>query len=484
MKISALLSIVSSAAATCVLGTTALAQSPAPEPQSSTARPPVEQPPPPGTPRDFRLPDKTTRTLPSGLEITFIEFGETPKVTIAASVRTGNLDEGARTWLADLTGEMMKEGAGDRNSTQIAEQAAQMGGALGVSVGPDETTVAIDVLSEFGPQAVALVADVLRRPRLPESELERLRRNFERQLALSRTQPDALAVEAMLAELFPNHPYGRAYPTPEQLAGYTIQDVRNFHRDNFGALRTHLYVAGRFDRAALARAVDEAFEGWERGPAPFISPPTVAANPGVKLIDRPGAEQSTLRLAIPIVDPTHPDWMGVSLMNTLLGGAFSSRITSNIRENKGYAYSPGSSLNARYRTAYWVQAADVKTDATGPALQEIFAEVERLRREPPGVAELKAMQNYRAGVFILQNATRTALIAQLDYIDLHGLPDDYLTRWVERLYALTPEQISAAANQHLRTDAMTLVVVGDLKVIRSQLEKLPQVTAREKKKAK
>jgi predicted Zn-dependent peptidase len=177
--------------------------------------------------------------------------------------------------------------------------------------------------------------------------------------------------------------------------------------------------------------------------------------------------------------------MGLSLMNTLLGGAFSSRITSNIREQKGYAYSPGSSLNARYRTAYWVQSADVKTDSTGAALKEIFAEIERLRREPPGAEELKAMQNYRAGVFILQNATRTALIAQLDYIDLHGLPDDYLTRWVERLYALTPEKISAAANQQLRTDAMTLVVVGDLKAIRSQLEQLPQVTAQEsKKKAK
>jgi zinc protease len=357
-----------------------------------------------------------------------------------------------------------------------------MGGALGVSVGPDETTVAIDVLSEFGAQAVGLVADVLRRPRLPESELERVRRNFERQLALSRTQPDALAEEAMLAALFPDHPYGRAYPTAGQLAGYTIQDVRNFHRENFGALRTRLYVAGRFDRAALDRAIDAAFAGWERGPATFISPPKVSPTPSIKLIDRPGAEQSTIRLAIPIVDPTHPDWMGISLMNTLLGGAFSSRITTNIREQKGYAYSPGSSLNARYRTAYWVQAADVKTDSTGPALKEIFAEVERLRREPPEARELKAMQNYRAGVFILQNATRTALIAQLDYIDLHGLPDDYLTRWVERLYALTPEKITAAANQQLRTDAMSLVVVGDLKAIRAQLEQLPQVTAREKKK--
>jgi predicted Zn-dependent peptidase len=450
---------------------------------SATADRPVEQPPPPGTPHDFQLPDKVTRTLPNGLEVTFIEFGETPKVTIAAAVRAGNLDEGERTWLADLTGEMMKEGAGDRTSAQIARDAAQMGGALGVSVGPDETTVAIDVLSEYGPQAVALVADVLRRPTLPESELERLRRNFERQLALSRTQPDALANEALLAQLFPNHPYGRAYPTAGQLASYTIGDVRSFHRDNFGALRTRLYVAGRFDRAALDRAIDAAFAGWERGPAPFISPPRVAPQASVELIDRPGAAQSTIRLAIPTVDPTHPDWMSVSLMNTLLGGAFSSRITTNIREQKGFAYSPGSSLNARYRTAYWVESADVKTDSTGPALREIFAEIERLRREPPGAAELKAMQNYRAGVFVLQNATRTALIAQLDYIDLHGLPDDYLTRWVERLFALTPAQITAAAKEQLRTDAMTLVIVGDLAAIRSQLEQLPQLAAHGKKKA-
>jgi zinc protease len=443
--------------------------------QETTPGQSIEKPPAAGTPKDFRLPEKTTRTLENGLEITFIEFGETPKVTVAAAVRAGNLNEGERTWLADITGELMKEGAGERTSTQLAEQAAHMGGALGVSVGPDETTVAIDVLGENGPQAVAMVADVLRRPRLPESELARIRRNFERQLALSRTQPDALAVEAFLAALYGEHPYGRAYPTPEQLASYTIEDVRNFHRGNFGALRTRLYVAGRFDRAAVERAIEESFSGWERGAEPLISPPAARSQAAVRLIDRPGAQQSTIRLGLPVVDPSHDDYLELSLMNTLLGGAFSSRITSNIRENKGFAYSPGSSLNSRYRSAYWVEAADVKTDSTGPALKEVFAEIERLRNEPPPAPELKAMQNYRAGVFILQNATRTALIGQLDYIDLHGLPDDYLTRFVERLYAITPQEISAATRQYVRPEAMTLVVVGDLKVIRDQLKAIPQV---------
>jgi zinc protease len=331
------------------------------------------------------------------------------------------------------------------------------------------------VLSEHGAKAVAMISDVLRRPTLPESELERIKRDFDRELALARTQPQSLAREAFLGVLYPDHPYGRVYPSEAQLRAYTIDDVRRFHGSNFGAARTRLYVAGRFDRAALEAAIDQTFGDWERGPAPVNVPPNPIARAQVKLIDRPDAPQSTILLGIPTIDPSHPSFMNVSVMNTLLGGSFSSRITLNIRESKGYTYSPNSQVSARYRSGYWVEQADVTTDVTGPALKEIFAEIDRLRKEPPSPAELKGIQNYRAGVFVIQNSTRGALIGQLAFIDLHGLPDEYLTCFVERVYAFTPEQISAAAREHIRPEAMTLVVVGDLKKIRAQLEALPQV---------
>ncbi len=435
----------------------------------------VEAPPAPAAPKNFQVPTKEERALPNGLEMTFIEFGAIPKTAITAIVRTGNLNEGDKTWLADLTGELIKEGAGTRSANEIDEAAANMGGSVNLAVGPDQTTISMDVLSEHGSEAVALIADLLRRAQLPESELPRIKRDFQRQLALSRSQPDSLANEAFAALLYPNHPYGKIYPTESQLDGYSMEDVRGFYRDNFGAARTHIYVAGRFDRTAIEQAVEKGFSDWQAGPAPLINPPTGVSKRQIRLIDRPGAPQSTILMGLPVIDPSQPDYLQLSLTNSLLGGEFSSRITSNIRENKGYAYSPRSSLDVHYRSGHWIEEADVTTKDTGNSLKEIYAEIDRLQREPPSAAELDGMKNYRGGIFVLQNATRGALIGQLAYMDLHGLPDDYLTHLVERIYAVTPDQVSAAARKYIRPEDMTLVIVGDLAKVRPQLAKIPQL---------
>jgi zinc protease len=435
----------------------------------------VETPPTPSAPKNFQVPEKSERNLGNGLQLTFVEFGRIPKTAITAVVRAGNLNEGDNTWLADVTGELMKEGAGARDANQIAETAASMGGSVNLSVGPDQTSVSLDVLSEHGEDAVGLIADLLRRPTLPESELARIKRDFGRQLALSRSEPDSLANEAFLAMLYPNHPYGKLYPTEAQLAGYSIDQVRAFHRDNFGAARTHIYVAGRFDRGKIERAIEQGFGDWAAGPAPLVSPPTGVSKRQLRLIDRPGAPQSTIFLGLPAIDPSQAEYLQLSLTNSVLGGEFSSRITSNIRENKGYAYSPQSALDVQYRTGYWIQQADVTTEHTGDSLKEIYAEIDRLQRESPSTQELTGMKNYRAGIFVLQNATRGALIGQLAFMDLHGLPDDYLTHLVERIYAVTPDQVSAAARKYIRPEDMTLVIVGDLAKVRPQLAKLPQL---------
>ena len=434
------------------------------------------QPPPAmGQPKDFELPAKTTRTLDNGVRITFIEYGEIPKVTVTAITRAGNLNEGKNTWLADLTAEMLKEGAGGLDSQQIAQKAASLGGSVGVAVGADETTASMDVLSEKGPEAVALIADVLRRPTFPESEFERVKRNFERQLIQARAVPQSLASEALLATLYPDHPYGRLFPSEEQLRAYTLADVRRFHAENFGAARTRIYVAGKFERAAMEDALAKAFGDWARGPDPLMAPASAVNKASVKLVDRPGAPQSTILMGVPTIDPSHPRYLSVSLTNTLLGGSFISRITTNIREDKGYAYSPASSVAARYRSAYWSEQADVNTPDTGAALGEILKEIDRLRAEPPQATELRGFQNYRAGVFVIQNSTRGALIGQLAFIDLHGLPEEYLTRFVDRVYAFTPQEISAAARDFIDPAQMTVVIVGDLAKVRPQLEAMPRI---------
>jgi predicted Zn-dependent peptidase len=439
-------------------------------------QPQKEKPPEGGTPKAFTLPKKETFTLKNGMRVTLVPYGTVPKVTVSAAVRVGNLNEGAeQIWLANITGSMLKEGTTTRSGEQLAQESARMGGAINVSVGADLTTVGGDVLSEFGPELVGLIADVLEHPLLPASELARMKNDRLRQLTISKTQPGPLANERFRQVLYPNHPYGRMFPTEEMVNRYTIEDVQKFYRDNFGAARTNLYVAGRFDAAAMRKAITQAFEGWPGGKAAVEDVPKPIAARSISLIDRPGAAQSTIYLGLPVVYPGNKDYIALQVTNALLGGSFASRITSNIREAKGYTYSPNSSVSARFHDAYWLQVADVTTAVTGPSLKEIFYEIERLQKEPPTDAELQGIKNYLAGIFVLQNSSRQGVINQLAFVDLHGLDDKYLTTYVQQVFAITPKDVQRIAQTYLLGDKMTLVVVGDKSKVADQVSVFGQV---------
>ncbi len=433
-------------------------------------QPARQAPPAPGTPRDFSLPTVRTFQLDNGMKVTLVPFGTLPKATVQLVVRTGNYNETAeQVWLADLTGDLMQEGTATRTAAQIAQQAAGMGGSLDVVTGLEESSIGGDVLAEFAPGMVALVADVVRNPRLPEAEVPRLKATLARNLAQARTRSQTLALERFRSAMYPNHAYGRLFPTEAMLSGYTAAQARAFYDANFGAARSHLYVAGRFDAAATEAAVRSAFAGWRRGtPAPTV-PAQPVSRRAVYLVDRPGAVQTTLMVGLPVTNPSSPDYPALQVTNALLGGSFGSRITRNIRENKGYTYSPASSVSTRYRDAYWAETADVTTDVTGASLKEIFFEVDRLRDEPPSQEELRGIQNYLAGTFVLQNSTPQGIVGILRFLNLHGLDRGYLENYVRRVYAVTPQDVQRITRTYLSSDKMTIVAVGDRSKITEQL---------------
>ncbi len=431
-----------------------------------------QTPPPGGEPRPFSLPAKTRFSLDNGLAATLVEFGNVPKATILVAVSTGNVDEDGATWLADMTGELMREGTTRRSAADIAREAASMGGDIAINVGLDQTTLRADVLSEHAPRMLELLAEILTSPALPAAEIDRIRADFLRNLSVARTQPGALANEAFSAALFPDHAYGRVYPTAAQISGYTIDDVRAFYQDHFGAARTRVYVAGRFDASRVRASTTRAFGNWRTGPPPVVTNPEPRRGPLVRLVDRPGAPQSTIHLGLPVLTPGHADYLPLQLTNVLLGGAFSSRITANIREDKGYTYSPNSSLAMRRGAGFWRQVADVTTEHTAAAIREIVYEIRRLQNEPPSAAEVTATRNYRTGTFVLSSASRGGLLSQLAFIDLHGLDDAYLEHYAQNVQAVTAADLSRLARDYLPVDEMTLVVVGDLARIRPQLENL------------
>ena len=429
------------------------------------------EPPKPGAPKDFSVPQPKRFTLDNGLQVALVTWGNMPKVRMSLTIRSGNaFEKASEIWLADLTGELLREGTTTKNATQISRDAARMGGSLDVAVGVDTTTIGGEVLSEFGDRYAALIADVAQHPVFPAAELPRLKGNLSRNLAVALSQPQQVALEKFRSVLYGDHPYGRVFPTNEMIQGYTLEQVKGFYGATYGASRSTLYVVGQFDVAAVESSIRKAFAGWTKGTAPQVAAPKPTSTRAIHLVDRPGAPQSTIVLGMPTIDPSHQDFVGLSVMDALLGGAFASRITRNIREDKGYTYSPYSELSSRVRDTYWAENADVTTSQTGPSLKEIFAEIDRLQSQPPEAQELEGIKNYLAGTYVLQNSSRSGILAQMRYIDLHGLPADYPATYVKKVYAVTPQQVTDLARKYLKDDQATIVIVGDRKVIEEQVK--------------
>lgn len=428
-----------------------------------------QTPPEGGTPKDFKLPEKKEKKLANGLKATMVQYGDIPKVDISLIVKTGNVHEGAnQVWLADLTGNMMKQGTKDMGFKTLSEKVAAMGGEVNINVGADQTSISGSVLSEYAADFIKVIADLVMHPAFPASELDRLKADLKRQLTVQKAIPQMQAQEKFMKAVYKNSPYARLFPTEAMLNSYTLPMVKDFYNKNFGAKRSVLYVVGHFDEAAVTTAVNNAFGKWKSGPD--ISYPSAIASiaPDTLIVDRQSAPQTTIILGLPTITPNNADYVPEIVTNSLLGGSFGSRITSNIRENKGYTYSPYSTIQNRKGGSVWMEQADVTSEHTIDAINEIEKEIKRLQNEPPSKEELQGIQNYEAGIFVLRNSSSGGIIGQLNFLDQYGLPDSYLTNMVKNIHAVTPAKVSEVAKKYLPYNKMTLVMVGDEEAIQKQ----------------
>lgn len=430
-----------------------------------------EIPPEGSTPKGFTLPTKEVTTLDNGLQIVMVPWGSIPKATLRLVVKTGNIHEGeGQVWLSDLTADMMKEGSASMSGEKIANKMAGMGGNLNISVSPNTTNVSSSVLFEYAQEAIKIMADVLTNPAFPGSEIERLKNDFKRNLSISLSQAQSIAQSDFAAQIYPDHPYGRFFPTEEMINAYDLESVKAFYNANFGAKRTTLYVSGMFDKEVIIKTAQEVLSSWVAGPEDHYPVATPVTKSGLKFSDRPGAPQSTILIGLPVADASSEDYIPLSVMNSLLGGSFGSRITRNIREDKGYTYSPSSSVTNSYKSAVWVESADVTTDVTKASIQEIAKEIRTLQNEAPSKEELEGIQNYMAGIFVLQNGTPGGIINQLVFLNVHDLPDEVLQNKVRDIYAVTPEVIQEMTKKYIRLEDMFVMIVGDGEKVQPQIK--------------
>ena len=430
-----------------------------------------EIPPEGSAPKPFVFPKQDTYTLPNGMQVTLVQYGSIPKVAFQATIYAGTKDDAnGKKALSEMTGLMLKEGTKSRSADQIALETANMGGGINVGTGTDSTNVTGEVLSEFDVKFVELLADVIQNPNFQQTDLDRLKANKLRALTVARQQASNQAWEKFREVVFSGHPYSQINPRDEEVAGYTLADVKDFHSKFYGAARTHLYVVGKFDTAAVKSAISKAFSGWQKATPSSRNVPNVVGRRSLATINRADAPQSTIYMGMPAPSPNDPDFVKFVVMDSILGGAFGSRITTNIREDKGYTYSPGSFVWNRYKTGYWVESADVTTEHTGASIREILKEISRMRDEPVSAAELQGIKNYLTGLYVLQNSSRFGVIGQLENSNYNELGSAYIDNYVKNVNAVSAADIQAIAKKYLTEDKMTIVVVGDLSKIGPQIK--------------
>jgi len=433
---------------------------------SSVHSQPLQPRPEVGEAIPFELPATNTIMLENGLVVTFIPWGMTPTAQILVSVRAGNIDDGMETWLADITTALMEEGAAGRSKEETAILFADMGGSLVTSVTHTHSNFATYILSENAPDAIHLLADTVLRPDFSSEALSGVQQTITHDLERNRSLPDVIATEAFLELLYPeDHPYHRAYPTDAQINGYRVSDLRRFYRNHFGAGRTHIYVAGRFDHSAMETAIRDTFGQWTIGPADTAPDGIPAQGPTVRLIDRPGALQSTVRLIYPVSAIDQKMAPALEVFDIAIG----SMIAGHNRES-GYSYSPFTYISWTRDGGYWTYADDINSPMTANALTDVLSVIGWQREN---VWDASLTRDWMASNFVMATASTNGLLDQMISRDAHDLPFDYLDTYVPRILGVDDREVTAMAHAYLRDNRLTLVIVGDLDLIEHDIRAIP-----------
>ena len=421
--------------------------------------------------RSVTWPKRTKARLANGLEVVLAESHTIPKFHGELFFRSGNAAVAHRApALADMTATVVRTGTTKRASRQIEEDLRSLGADLGSSAGADTSAISFAGLSEFAEPLLELVNELARDASFPEAEFERERRQKLEEVKLERTQPGFLSGERLRKVLFGAHPYAEVAPTPQQVAAYKRADLQSVYREFYTPENGLLLLVGDFDSTAMLANVEKVFGSWS-GKKPTAPQPTAPPNPRGRrayLVHLPGSVQTQILAGSHAITRKHPDWVKLSLTNSLYGGAFNSRLVMNIREDKGYTYSPRSGMNAMRQHGYFAVSAAVRNDVVAASLTEIFYELDRLRSLPVPEAELADAQNYLSGVFSMGIATQDGLLSQLSTVALNELPDDYLETYRGKVRAVTPDELMQTARKYLDSPNMQIVVVGDRAQIEAQ----------------
>ena len=404
--------------------------------------------PRPGPPPSLKLPAIQKQKLSNGLPVWIVELHKVPVVQVSLVVRGGSgADPASKFGIANLTAEMLDEGAGSRGALEIADAVDYLGATLSTASTFDSSSVELHVPVARLADALPVMADVALRPTFPDDELKRVREELLTALLQAEDDPDTLVRFAFPRLVYgERHRYGTlAIGTAAALKGFSGADLRQFHAQNYVPANAAVLVVGDVTADSVLPKLEKAFGSWKGTAQPAAKMPDA---PQVKtrqvyLIDKPGAAQSQIRIGWIGVARSTPDYFALRILNTVLGGAFTSRLNTNLREKHGYAYGAGSAFDMRLNAGPFYAAAGVQTDKTSEALKEFFNELNGIRAAMPE-AELEKAKNYVALALPRSFETTSSIAASLAQMFIYGLPDDYFATFTDRVRAVTVADVRSA----------------------------------------
>jgi len=423
------------------------------------------------------LPDIQKATLKNGLKVWLVEQHELPIVAFNLVLQSGtDHDPLDKPGLASLTADMLDEGTTTRTALQIAEELDFIGANLGINAFTDGTTITLNTLTKHLDKALAVYSDVIVNPTFPAKEFERVREQRLTSLLQQKDRPGVIASLVFNKILYgEKHPYGQnPGGTESSLRTMTRDDLVKFFSTYYRPNNATLLIVGDVKMQKILKELNTLFAAWKPAAIPALNFPQTPATTQrtIYLVDKPAAAQSEIRIGYPAASRTSPDFFALTVMNTVLGGQFTSRLNMNLREKHGYTYGARSAFTFNKQPGPFVASAAVVTAKTDSSLREFFYEIEKMRAEGMTAEELEFTKKSLTGTFARNFETPGQIAGALQNLVLYNLPDDYYEKYLQNINAVSLEDVRRVASRYLNTERMAVVVVGDKKTVREGLARL------------
>lgn len=430
--------------------------------------------PKPGPAPTIEFTEPATFTLENGLKVFVVPNDKLPRVSFYMILDRDPLFEGEKAGLTSFVGDLMMAGTESKTKDELDEAVDFIGASLSAS----STSISASSLKKHQEKALELMTDVLYHPVFPEEELDKLKKQSLTNLAASKDDPDYLASVVSAALVYgTDHPYGEPL-TEETVENVTVEDVKGYYNTFFKPNIAYLAIVGDIDEEEARNLVDKYFASWEKADVPeFDYPtPTPPSENQVALHDRSSAVQSVINIAYPVeMHLPHEDYMATRVLNFILGEGFNSRLNGNLRETKGYTYGARSSFGSDKLIARFSASTSVRNAVTDSSVYEMLYEIRNLAENGITVEELEMAKANLSGRFgrSLENPNNIASFAI--NIARYGLSNDYYSNYLQRLDALTVEDINEVAKKYMMPENLYITVVGNGAEIKEGLSRFGEV---------